>query len=302
MSVNANVLLKQVGIYTDLINIVNDYTVGERSFWKGKYESVVSELNSEYEKEERFRRDLNNYSDTLQTRLGRVIAFATRKKIACITQQYGECINDTAKTKSVQDYFKRYNVVGIHRVAFDNLVFKLKQMVRVKDYEVYKFKTNSPPSFQINITSRLMRHLNDYSHEEYECYIGEDSKKVWPTKINWGDRVIQQRKRIVCNQVRSIYDMKQQWSRIMKQQSENNFINNYNLRNNVKISYINQKSIRVYVNTFNGKPVQVTKKILQDKKTERFYICDPVHKKRRLYADQKFIDCPSEYSTLYKNM
>ena len=302
MSANANVLLKQVGIYTELMNIVNDYTVGERSFWKGKYDSVVSELNSELEKEKRFRRDINNYSDTFQARLGRIIAFSTQRKIACITQRYGECINDTAKTMSVQDYFKRYNVVGIHRIAFDNLVFRLKQMIRVKDYKVYKFKSNSPPIFQINLTSRLMRHLNDYSHEEYECYIGEDSNKLWPTKMNWGDRKIQQQKRIICNEIKAKYDMKQHWVRIMKKQTENRFSENYQLTPTVKISHVNEKSIRVRVNTFDGKPVEVTKKISQDKKTNRLYICDPVLKKRRLYADKKYVHCPSEYLTLYKTM
>ena len=302
MSVNANVLLNQRGIYTDLIRIVNDYTVGDRVFWKGKYDSVVSELNSELEKEMRFRRDINNYSDTFQTRLGHNIAFATRRKIACITQQYGECIRDGAKTMNLHESFKRYNVVGIHRVAFDNLVFKLKQMVRVKDYRVYKFKSNFPPSFEINITSKLRRHMNDYNYKEYQCYIGEDSTKLWPTKINWGDRKIQQQKRSICNEVKANYDMKQHWVRIMENQTENRFSENYQLTPTVKISHVNEKSIRVRVNTFDGKPVEVTKKISQDKKTNRLYICDPVLKKRRLYADKKYVHCPSKYLTLYKNM
>ena len=294
MSVNANVLLNQCGIYTDLIRIVNDYTVGEKSYWKGKYESVVSELNFELKKESYiyFR------VDTFQARLNRTIANATRKKITCIVQQYGECIDNVAKTVSVQDYFNRYNVVGVHRVAFDNLVFKLKQMIRVKDYQVYKFKSN----FRFNITSKLLRHLNDYNHKEYQCYIGEDSKKLWPSKINWGDRIIQQRKRSICNEVKAIYDMKQHMVRIMEQQTENMFIDKYNLTSTVKISHVNNKSVRVRVHTFNGKKVEVTKKISQDKKTNRLYICDPVFKKRRLYADEKYVECPPKYLTLYKNM
>ena len=294
MSVNANVLLNQCGIYTDLIRIVNDYTVGEKSYWKGKYESVVSELNFELKKESYiyFR------VDTFHARLNRTIANATRKKITCIVQQYGECIDNVAKTVSVQDYFNRYNVVGVHRVAFDNLVFKLKQMIRVKDYQVYKFKSN----FRFNITSKLLRHLNDYNHKEYQCYIGEDSKKLWPSKINWGDRIIQQRKRSICNEVKAIYDMKQHMVRIMEQQTENMFIDKYNLTSTVKISHVNNKSVRVRVHTFNGKKVEVTKKISQDKKTNRLYICDPVFKKRRLYADEKYVECPPKYLTLYKNM
>ena len=294
MSVNANVLLNQCGIYTDLIRIVNDYTVGEKSYWKGEYESVVSELNFELKKESYiyFR------VDTFQARLNRTIANATRKKITCIVQQYGECIDNVAKTVSVQDYFNRYNVVGVHRVAFDNLVFKLKQMIRVKDYQVYKFKSN----FRFNITSKLLRHLNDYNHKEYQCYIGEDSKKLWPSKINWGDRIIQQRKRSICNEVKAIYDMKQHMVRIMEQQTENMFIDKYNLTSTVKISHVNNKSVRVRVHTFNGKKVEVTKKISQDKKTNRLYICDPVFKKRRLYADEKYVECPPKYLTLYKNM
>jgi len=303
MSVNANVLLNQAGIYTDLINIVNDYTVGDNVFWKGKYNCVVSELEGEFQQELSIRTDLHAcmFSDTLQERLSRSIALATRKKIACIMQHYGECIHDRAKTLSIHDYFKRHNVVGIHRVAFDNLIFKLKQIMRVKDYKVYKYKSNSQ-SFQFNITSKLLRHLNDYNHIEYQYYIGEDSHKLWTSKINWGDRFIQQRKRVICNEVRSIYDIKQKWVLIMKRQSENVFIKDYKLTNTVKISHVNLKSVRVSVNTFNGKIVEVTKKISRDKKTNRLYICDPVLQKRRLYADQKYLECPSKYLTLYRNM
>lgn len=293
MSFNANTLLRQVGIYTDLINLVNDYTVGEKSYWKGKYESVMHELIKEFEE---------GQIDTIQEKLGRKIGYATRKKLACIMQQYDGVINESEKTVSVYDHLKRYGIVGIHRVAFDKLVFKVKQMLKVKNYNSYHYKSNYPPSFMFHINGKLMRHLYDYNHTEYECYIHGDKSKIWISKMCWGNRVIQQCKQKIGKNLCSIREKKTKWLLKRKQETENNFCVKFQLANNVKISYVNEKSVRVSVNKFDGKPVEVTKKICEEKKTNRLYICHPVLKKRRLYADKKYMHYPEEMFALYKNM
>ena len=298
MSINTtNCMMNQVGLYTDLVNIVNDYTHGDKAYWRGKYHSVVYEMTSEFEKQYRLRDN-----DTIQARLLRVVNFATRKKIACVIQQYSECITDDSKTISIHDNIERYNVVGLHRIAFDRLVFRLKQMMRVKSYNIYHYKSNFPPSIIINITSKLMRHINDYNHTEYQCYTGNDSKKLWPTKINWGTRKIQEEKKLISKEVKRLYLQKQLWIQTTKDASCNTFISHYKLTNTIKISYVNNFSVRLIVNIYNGKPVEVTKKICTDRKTGRLYVYNPIVKRRRLYADEKYINPPSKMYKLYKNM
>lgn len=296
MSGSTNTLLNEVGIYTDLINLVNDYTVGENSYWKGKYKVVVSQMNHVS------KRKPPHDSDTLPTSLGQIIGRMTRKKIRCVINQYVESINNNNKTATVWELFRRYRVVGIHRVVFDNLVFKLKQMIKVKNYKVYKFKSNIGSNFDLKITPKLLRHLNDYNHSEYECYTNTDESKLWMTRMCWGSRETQQLKRKLCGEIKSLQSKKQEWVKIKKQETENTFLVGYNLAHNIKILHVNQKSVRVSINAFDGKPVQVTKVVGKDKKTDRFYICNPILKKRRIYADEKYLHCPEKMFTLYKNM
>ena len=215
---------------------------------------------------------------------------------------YSESCNNNEKTASIYENFKRYGVVGIHRVAFDNLVFRLKQMMKVKDYKTYEYKSVHHMRFGFEITPKLIRHISNYNHTEYECYISPDKSKIWPSKMAWGNREIQQSKRKLGKELDSIRKNKQMWIHIEEQQTQNQFYTNFKLANNIKISHVNDKSVRVSVSTFDGKPVEVTKKIGQDKKTTRLYICHPVLKKRRLYADEKFLDCPPQMHTLYKNI
>ena len=118
----------------------------------------------------------------------------------------------------------------------------------------------------------------------------------------WGDRETQQCKQKIGKELCSIRERKHKWIVAMERQTNNNFKEKYQLACNIKISHVNDKSIRVSVNTFDGKRVEVTKKISEDKKTNRLYICHPVLKKRRLYADEKYIHCPPKYFTMYKNM
>lgn len=292
-----NSILNQCGLYTDLIRMVNDYTVGDLLHWKGKYNSVIHELKQEFKEFKPVRR-----SDTIQRRLANKLGYSVRRKLACIIQCYGESVNDNEKTTSIQDYFKKYSVVGIHRIAFDNLVFILKQMMKVKDYNIYNYKSNYPPSFNFHISLKLMRHLNDYNHTEYECYINHDKTKIWTSKMPWGNRETQQCKQKIGKELCSIREKKLKWIIAKEQQTNNNFKEKYKLASNIKISHVNVKSVRVSVNTFDGKHVEVTKKISEDKKTNRLYICHPVLKKRRLYADEKYIHFPQKYLTLYKNM
>ena len=301
MNYGTNDILSQGGLYTVLVNLVNDYTVGEHTHWKGKYGYVIRELNTEFE-QFRKNRGVIGKEDTIQAKLCRTIGYSTRKKIACIVHLYGVSVNNHEKTVSIHDNFKKYGVVGIHRVAFDNLVFKVKQMIKVKDYKMYQYKSNNHSSFEFCITPKLMRHIHDYQHTEYECYINHDISKVWPSKMAWGNREIQQSKRKLGKELESIRKNKQMWIHIEGQQTQNQFYDNFKLANNIKISHVNDKSVRVSVNTFDGKPVEVTKKIGQDKKTDRLYICHPVLKKRRLYADEKFISYPPKLFTLYKNI
>lgn len=295
--VNANCMMSQIGLYTDVVNIINDYTHGDKAYWKGKYHYVMYEMNNEFEKHYRLKE-----KDSIQARLLRVINFATRKKIACVIQQYSECITNESKTKSIYDNIQHYNVVGIHRVVFDKLVFRLKQMMRVKQYNTYHYKSIFPPNILINITSKLMRHINDYNHTEYQCYIGNNCKKVWSTKINWGTRKIQEEKNIICKEIQKLYIKKQICIQNIKEATCNEFISHYKLTNNIKISCVNNISVRLILHVFNGKPIVVTKKICIDKKTSRLYVCNPVLKRKRLYADEKYIDCPSKMLKLYKNM
>lgn len=283
-----NATLTNCGLYTDIINLVNDYTVGDSSYWKGKYDSVTNELITE-KSESTFV-------------LGRKLSYQTRRKIACIMQMYSDSVNNHEKTASIYDNFKRYGVVGIHRVAFDNLVFKVKQMMKVKNYTIYKYKSNCPPSFDFHISPKLLRHICDYNHTEYECYFVQDKRKMWISKMNWGNREFQQMKRKIGNEIKLMRKKKKQWAQIKKDEKENSFAINFKLTNKIKIMHINQKSVRIRVNIGDGKHVLVTKKINQDEKSERYYICDPVIKKRRLYADEKYMECPSVMMTLYKNM
>lgn len=295
MMTSINATLSKCGLYSDLINLVNDYSVGNRCYWKGKYDYVMQELMKEFE---------GNQIDTIQKMqmLGRKIGYATRRKLACIMQQYDGGINDCEKTTSINDNLKRYGVVGIHRVAFDKLIFKVKQMMKVKNYESYHYKSNYPPSFMFHIHSKLLRHIYDYNHTEYECYFIQDKSKTWISKMAWGNWQTQQIKQNIGKKIKSIRKKKQVWMQVKRNETENTFSVNFNLANNIKISNVNKKSVRVSVNQFDGKPVEVTKKIGEDKKTNRLYICHPVLKKRRLYADEKYMCCPPEMLTLYKNM
>jgi len=142
-----NSIFSQCGLYTDLISIVNDYSIGDLSHWKGKYDSVIHELNTENEQFQR-----NIWECTIQEKLNKLICHSSRNKIACIMHVYSESCNNNEKTASIYENFKRYGVVGIHRVAFDNLVFRLKQMMKVKDYKTYEYKSVHHMRFGFEIT------------------------------------------------------------------------------------------------------------------------------------------------------
>ena len=304
MSVNANVLLNQAGIYTDLIRMINDYTVGDRVFWKGKYDSVIHELKTLFTLTDRNWYDM----ESLIRNLNEKRQIDSWRKIHCVMQYYTTSLNDSDKTASIYDLFNKHGVIGLYRVAFDNIVFKMKQRARVKQYDDYScsvlfFKVT--PKLFFKATPKLLRHIHDYNHTEYECYYNFNritSIPIWVSKFNWGSRYVQTNIRAVCNQITTISETKRKWIVVKNRQTNNNFKAKYKLASNIKISHVNDKSVRVSVNTFDGKHMEVTKKIGEDKKTKRLYICHPVLKKRRLYADEKFIHCPPKYFTLYKNM
>jgi hypothetical protein len=40
-----SILLDNTPLYADILSVINDYSVGDKSYWKGKFNSVVSQIN-----------------------------------------------------------------------------------------------------------------------------------------------------------------------------------------------------------------------------------------------------------------
>lgn len=301
-----NEILSSCGLYKDLINIVAEYTTGDMSYWRGKYDSVVSEIVFKTKNEYRLNDVEDDCLNKLPAKLMRHIQRGCQAKINCVMQDYNTPVKNLNRTLSVNDMFEKYGIVGMYRVMFDNIVFKIKQKMRVKNSN--KFKSSN---LDFIFTPKILRHLHNYNHTEYESYFSNNTKPLWDSnatplwisKVDWGYRDVQINMRMMCKQIRSICEKKHKWIAMEAQSKENNFgIHDYKLANNIKIVNVNNKSIRVHVHTFDGKRIEITKTIGEDKKTKRLYICNPLHKKQRLYADEKFLHYPTTMYTLYKNM
>ena len=45
MSCLNNILLENTPLYSDIISVINDYSVGNKKYWKGKFQECIGEIN-----------------------------------------------------------------------------------------------------------------------------------------------------------------------------------------------------------------------------------------------------------------
>jgi len=284
----------------DVIYLINEYVHGDRKYWKGKYEQVADEMKKEgpiIRKSNEFFANKNGFSFLFRTSLVRDLSDQFPKKINCIFSCY-EVMTDSCKTLTINDCLDKYGVIGIYRVMFDNIVFKLKQITKIASIIRYRININNKAIY-LNINSKLLRHLHDYNYCEYDCYVTRDSKRwTWQTKMNWGDLYIQMHKRDICSEIRNLKLKKQMIEFDIEQAKTNMFEEGYKLRPYIEIIKVNNKTIRISVKKLKYNKTML-KQINKNKISERIYIIDPITKSR-LYADEKYKE--SHISLLYQNM
>ena len=259
---------------------VNDFTLGTKMYWKGKYDFVVSELYVTVKP------NRSTWLSVLKSKLRSDI----KKKVRSIIYHYiaphhylskNIIPKNNGKTYSVSEILKQDNIVNLYRIAFDKMVLRIK---------------NEEGNASSESIGKLLRHINDYNHTEYLCcFNNKRNKSNWTSKMNWGSVKYQNIMNNICKEIHSIRNKKAKIVLVKRRENENNFVSSeYKLSSEVDIIRVNNKSVCVKV--ANN---EVTKKIIEDKKTKRCYINDPVKKGKRLYADEKYVKCDSKLFSLY---
>ena len=225
------------GLYDDIIHAINDYTCGEKHDWKIKYGNVVKELNSVSSD---YLININQLTDKLYLNIEYKMRFI-------INDHFNS--DERCKTHSIYERFIEYDVVGIYRVIFDCMIFKIKQQLKVlsfsttrsnnpelnTNYIIYKhfpFKNNP-----IKLTQSFCRHIHDYNYNEYMYAINHNEiHQKWTYKFNWGSYDLQYNRYNVSEQIKSIKYNKNKIKSLLLHAHTNNFMNSiYSLKSDIHI-------------------------------------------------------------------
>ena len=277
-------MMTSIGLYTDVIGLINDYCSGDRAYWKRYYDQVVFNMNCFFDaKSLKFmspQREADPFLADMRKMLCKYLRRSIRRKIRVIIN-FAEMRGDGRKTVSITDTLYHYKVVGIHRVAFDRAVRRINQIMRLTEGGEYMYNMNVNSPMLLEVSRRLFRHLQDYNYTEYVS-IFNCRLRLWAIKMDWGTGDVQTQKRAVNKEIREESFRRVRKRNMIEQETENTFAVGYSLDSGITIINVNHKSISV-----NVSGMTVNKKVGTDKNTGRVYICNPVVKRRRLYADEK---------------
>jgi hypothetical protein len=280
---NSNTIMTSLGLYTDVIGMVNDYCNGDRDYWKSKYDQVLFRLKcllSKHFETIVLRPQDDPFMANIRKALYDYQRKVIRRKISSVIH-CAQSQGDGNKTRSIADILHQYNVVGIYRVAFDIAVRRISQTMGLTQWGEYMYKININNPMLLEISRQLFRHLQDYNYTEYMS-IFRCRWKLWAIKMDWGTRDIQTIKQAINKEIKQEGINRKRKRDMIEQETDNSFAVGYRLGSKFIIRSINQKSITVYV-----AGMIVNKKVNTEKKTGRIYICNPVLKRTRLYADEK---------------
>jgi hypothetical protein len=277
---NTNAMMTNLGLYSDVIGLINEYCNGDRQYWRSKYDQVVFTLGR-LKFHSSSSRKMDPFLSDTRKKLCRIQRKIIRRKIRVVLES-SDILCNGRKTVSIKYTLDRYNVVGIYRIAFDKAVDRIIRTMRITQsfYYTYIMNINRDKDTRIGISQRLFRHLQDYNYTEF-VNIFSCRYKLWAVKLDWGTLDMQAQKRKINTEILNEGIKRKRKQYMIEQETENILAVGYRFGVDIDIIRVHKKSI----NLMAGDKV-VNKRINVDKKTGRIYICNPL-KKGRLYADEK---------------
>lgn len=281
---NSNAIMANFGLYTDVIGLINDYCSGDRDYWKSKYDQVMFNMNCFFDRNSDYFVSRPQEQDPFFADIRKILYEYQRKVIRSKIRSVIHCAasrGDGNKTSSIADILYRYKVVGIYKVAFDRAVRRISQTMGLTQFGGYMYNININKPMLLEISRPVFRHLQNYNYTEYMS-IFNCKWKLWAIKMDWGTRDIQTKKQATNKEIRQEGINRKRKRDMIEQETENTFAVGYTLASRVLIRSIHQKSITIRV-----AGMVLNKRVNTDKKTGRIYICNPILKRTRLYADEK---------------